>query len=89
MSPIPRADQRSLTDRLMQLAGGSYTPEQRRKYYISGPQWAGAYEGQALFHAPTREPVGFEEVIRHLGDCLLYTSPSPRDRTRSRMPSSA
>jgi len=24
-----------------------------------------------------------------LGDCLLYTSPSPRDRTRSRMPSSA
>ena len=25
----------------------------------------------------------------HLIDCLLYTSPSPRDRTRSRMPSSA
>ena len=24
-----------------------------------------------------------------LSDCLLYTSPSPRDRTRSRMPSSA
>ena len=24
----------------------------------------------------------------HIG-CLLYTSPSPRDRTRSRMPSSA
>ena len=22
-------------------------------------------------------------------DCLLYTSPSPRDRTRTRMPSSA
>ena len=36
------------------------------------------------------------DVIRGLddkdyicGDCLLYTSPSPRDRTRSRMPSSA
>ena len=30
--------------------------------------------------------------ICHKGDiivCLLYTSPSPRDRTRSRMPSSA
>ena len=26
------------------------------------------------------------ESIKH---CLLYTSPSPRDRTRSRMPSSA
>ena len=25
----------------------------------------------------------------HFDDCLLYTSPSPRDRTRSRMPSSA
>ena len=30
------------------------------------------------------------EVIVHLISlCLLYTSPSPRDRTRSRMPSSA
>ena len=25
----------------------------------------------------------------HTDTCLLYTSPSPRDRTRSRMPSSA
>ena len=25
----------------------------------------------------------------YIGTCLLYTSPSPRDRTRSRMPSSA
>ena len=32
------------------------------------------------------------EVQADIGDpqaCLLYTSPSPRDRTRSRMPSSA
>ena len=27
--------------------------------------------------------------ISQIIDCLLYTSPSPRDRTRSRMPSSA
>ena len=27
--------------------------------------------------------------LTKLSDCLLYTSPSPRDRTRSRMPSSA
>ena len=26
---------------------------------------------------------------KNIGICLLYTSPSPRDRTRSRMPSSA
>ena len=32
----------------------------------------------------------FEEVVgRQPNTCLLYTSPSPRDRTRSRMPSSA
>ena len=29
------------------------------------------------------------ETVGGLMDCLLYTSPSPRDRTRSRMPSSA
>ena len=28
-------------------------------------------------------------IIQTVGGCLLYTSPSPRDRTRSRMPSSA
>ena len=28
-------------------------------------------------------------LLNHFGSCLLYTSPSPRDRTRSRMPSSA
>ena len=27
--------------------------------------------------------------LARAGICLLYTSPSPRDRTRSRMPSSA
>ena len=34
---------------------------------------------------------GRAEVVasRPSGSCLLYTSPSPRDRTRSRMPSSA
>ena len=29
------------------------------------------------------------EAFKRFKDCLLYTSPSPRDRTRSRMPSSA
>ena len=30
-----------------------------------------------------------ERIERVSSPCLLYTSPSPRDRTRSRMPSSA
>mgnify|MGYP003326777282 CR=1 FL=1 len=32
------------------------------------------------------DAIGF---VRETENCLLYTSPSPRDRTRSRMPSSA
>ena len=30
-----------------------------------------------------------EKTLELFCNCLLYTSPSPRDRTRSRMPSSA
>ena len=33
--------------------------------------------------------VPLEEALEQFKVCLLYTSPSPRDRTRSRMPSSA
>ena len=32
---------------------------------------------------------GYYARFRQFVTCLLYTSPSPRDRTRSRMPSSA
>jgi len=35
------------------------------------------------------ETVGYLKMDTNNNDCLLYTSPSPRDRTRSRMPSSA
>src|SRR3978361_894874 len=63
MSPVPVSQQQALVDRLMAACDGAYTPETRRKYYLTGPQWAAAYEGHALFHAPTRKAVGFEEVI--------------------------
>ena len=42
--------------------------------------------------APAGGPWSFDQtqaVVEALQRCLLYTSPSPRDRTRSRMPSSA
>ena len=42
----------------------------------------GRYLNQFVF---TRE----KKVQNTVNTCLLYTSPSPRDRTRSRMPSSA
>ncbi len=63
MATITQNQQQALVERLIQACGGGYSPETRRKYYISGPQWAAAYEGHALFHAPTRQPVGFEKVI--------------------------
>jgi xylose isomerase len=68
MKPIPASEQQILIERLMKACGGGYSPQVRRRYFISGPQWAAAYEGQALFHAPTRRPVGFEEVIRKYGE---------------------
>ena len=40
-----------------------------------------------LVNYSRREETSTIQEIRN--DCLLYTSPSPRDRTRSRMPSSA
>ena len=48
----------------------------------------GMVRGQAVEDTggPITMPVGPETLGRI---CLLYTSPSPRDRTRSRMPSSA
>src|ERR1700687_4323033 len=61
--PIPESQPQALVSRLMKSCGGSYSPQTRRKYYIPGPQWASAYQGQALFHAPTREAIGFERVI--------------------------
>ena len=38
---------------------------------------------------PTGEIVGLTNLGVTLYTCLLYTSPSPRDKTVSRMPSSA
>ena len=38
------------------------------------------------FYAVHKERPFFNDLVKF---CLLYTPPSPRDRTRSRMPSSA
>jgi xylose isomerase len=68
MAPKAQQEQQALVSRLMKACGGSYSPATRRKYYISGPQWAAAYQGQALFHAPTRPAIGFEDIIRKWGE---------------------
>ena len=57
-----------------------------------------AIEGSDYLPTLNRMLASCSEALSELGlpsaatayeDCLLYTSPSPRDRTRSRMPSSA
>src|SRR6266545_4505306 len=67
MQPVPANQQQAIVERLSKMCGGGYSPETRRKYFISGPQWAAAYQGQALFYAPTRKAITFEDVIREFG----------------------
>ena len=55
--------------------------ERLETYFIKGPRGSGVC---CLNGAAARKAVNGDVII-----CLLYTSPSPRDRTRSRMPSSA
>ena len=57
--------------------------------------WAIIGSGVQDYDAAQREKLKKQDFLSTLieldpsGCCLLYTSPSPRDRTRSRMPSSA
>ena len=79
---------RGTTKRSVEDYGGKFV----RAFYV-GDEMVGGYslnQEQPFFHIdmiPTEElkslPIQYSDI------CLLYTSPSPRDRTRSRMPSSA
>ena len=45
---------------------------------------------QTMIKLDFKGPFKYNDFLKTESDnCLLYTSPSPRDRTRSRMPSSA
>ena len=56
---------------------------------------AASRKHRQMRHQPTRQIVDshphgpFDRDLAQLVGCLLYTSPSPRDRQKSRMPSSA
>ena len=51
--------------------------------------WRENYPYDEQMKRPEYEHIKRTLQIELLKCCLLYTSPSPRDRTRSRMPSSA
>ena len=79
------------TKRVLAIAGG----EKQKEATEAGADFVGGEEmvdkimgGWTDFDAVVATPDMMRAVGR-LGNCLLYTSPSPRDRTRSRMPSSA
>ena len=45
--------------------------------------------GRAYHYADSEDDMESDDMEADYSDCLLYTSPSPRDKRQSRMPSSA
>ena len=70
------------------ISGKTSTPLDHIGHYSVEPgSTAGNIEN---FFGVAQIPMGLMGPLLVNGEhCLLYTSPSPRDRTRSRMPSSA
>ena len=67
-------------------------PEIRKVDSVASQDWGMAYPmGSRMMTGQTNEHDALENEISDFmdKDCLLYTSPSPRDRQKSRMPSSA
>ena len=74
------------------LIRGDMPPGMAAQFYqVSDPALRGHVQPVQLV-APTNTNIEIGDAASNFGQartCLLYTSPSPRDRTRSRMPSSA
>ena len=70
-----------------------------RKVYANGTIYSDVHVGMREISLTDSKPMFVDGEFKKLSNppitvydtsgCLLYTSPSPRDRTRSRMPSSA
>ena len=71
-------------------------PEQTKRFYqcdiVYGPGYLFGFDylrDQLLLRQAGELTLGRDVLEQINGTCLLYTSPSPRDRQKSRMPSSA
>ena len=53
------------------------------------PHTAGIVDDLAVIRTVNTEAINHDPAITYIQTCLLYTSPSPRDLSTSRMPSSA
>ena len=76
----------------MGLAGGSCLEQLEWANEKLGEEYsfADAFEEGAMTDiVAITKGYGWQGVIKRFGGCLLYTSPSPRDKRQSRMPSSA
>ena len=67
-------------------AGHNVTVFNRTK--SKAEKWIGEYKGK-MANTPAEAADGADFIFTCVGNCLLYTSPSPRDLSTSRMPSSA
>jgi len=82
----------SIVDRVIDVFEKRVSALEKIRYLPDLPQWTDAdvIEASCLieqYRNLTSQFSGQDEAW--FCSCLLYTSPSPRDRTRSRMPSSA
>ena len=65
-------------DGQIELVAGAFSSDPKKS----------ALSGKDFFIDPSRVYASYKEMAKKEA-CLLYTSPSPRDRQKSRMPSSA
>ena len=84
ISNIERGERKTLLkdNMLVKLADGFHLTSMERQEFLFAA--SGVTELEMVRKEYIREKKQFDPKV-----CLLYTSPSPRDRTRSRMPSSA
>ena len=83
-------DIESIVTQLMDIAKRPAQDLQARVEEITAQQTAyAAIQAYLLQLQLTADQLEGDSNIFESRTCLLYTSPSPRDRTRSRMPSSA